>query len=109
VRKITNSAGRTGAMPILPINRPLSMSSYVMIISSRSQRDQANGKIDVRRRQALRHYQLSDQRAPGLSLLRGRGCGVLASRGDFRADSFSLRIGRCEEGLDCCIDRLMIP
>jgi hypothetical protein len=52
----------------------------------------------------MRFLRSSDHAAPGfwLSLLWGRGGGVLASRGDFRAAIFSLRIGRDEEldGLD---------
>ena len=43
--------------------------------------------------------QLSDQRAPGLSLFGYRGGGVLTSRGDFRAPGLSFRVNRKTEGI----------
>jgi len=51
-------------------------------------------------RSILRDRQSSDQRAPGLSLLWGRGGGVLASRGDFRVPGLSLRMERDDAGLE---------
>ena len=54
MRKITNSAGFTGAMPIWQIRRPLSMSSWVMVVGPHSTKKASDGVEPARARTCLR-------------------------------------------------------
>src|SRR5687768_16448405 len=53
MRKITNSAGRTGAMPISQMRRPFRMSSCVIVVSSHVMK---NASSSVRPKSAPRRH-----------------------------------------------------